>query len=96
MKKLEKLGSFLNETMVEDMALTWKDIILGYKVRLVSDAICLHEGVDSKLLATIFRSAYIHTNLGLVRSSLIHSLPFYQIIDELDVYKTSTSWVVIA
>lgn len=39
-KLLRELGGFPHETMVEDMALTWKAHILGYKIRLVPEAIC--------------------------------------------------------
>ena len=39
-KLLRELGGFPHETMVEDMALTWKAYILGYKIRLVPEAIC--------------------------------------------------------
>jgi cellulose synthase/poly-beta-1,6-N-acetylglucosamine synthase-like glycosyltransferase len=39
-KSLIELGGFPNETIVEDMALTWKGHILGYKIKFISSALC--------------------------------------------------------
>ncbi len=38
--QLKELGGFPLETMVEDMALTWKAHILGYKIKLIPGAVC--------------------------------------------------------
>lgn len=43
---LKKLGGFPHETFVEDMALSWKALLEGYKIKVIKEAICYPKDPD--------------------------------------------------
>jgi len=74
-KTLIKLGGFPHDTIVEDMALTWRGYMLGYKTKFVPDAICYPKDPSSW---KVYRGQVLRWYRGFLQCVSLYKLDVFQ------------------